>query len=97
MSARPKVITKSDPSQLTIEWSDGEVSRWSAAELRGLCPCAACVSEPPGRRMHDPASVPRDLEHRNVVLVGNYAIAIAFGDGHDTGIFPYVFLRENAP
>ncbi len=66
-------------------------------QLRGLCPCAACVNELTGRRMHDPKSVPSDLETRDVNLVGHYAITIAFSDGHSTGIFPFAFLREHDP
>jgi DUF971 family protein len=30
-------------------------------------------------------------------MVGNYAIALRFSDGHDTGIFPYRFLRDHDP
>ena len=29
--------------------------------------------------------------------VGNYAIRLGFDDGHDTGIYPFVMLRENDP
>ena len=70
---------------------------YTTAELRGLCPCAHCVDELTGVRRHDPASVPADLVHSDVRLVGNYALAIRFGDGHDTGIFPFSYLRENDP
>ena len=28
---------------------------------------------------------------------GNYALALRFSDGHETGIFPFRFLRENDP
>ena len=47
--------------------------------------------------MHDPASVPRELTHTDVRLVGNYAISIRFADGHDTGIYTYQMLRERDP
>ncbi len=94
---RPKVITRSDPQALEIEWSDGHVSRFSAAELRGFCPCARCVNEVTGVRMHDPGSVPADLTHTDVRLVGHYALALRFSDGHDTGIYPFRFLRESDP
>lgn len=96
-SIDPRVITKSDPTCVEIEWSDGHTTVYTTPELRGLCPCAACVNELTGRRMHDPASVPADLATRAVTLVGRYAIAIAFSDGHETGIFPFAFLRENDP
>lgn len=96
-SINPKTITKSDPSRVVIEWDDEHRTEYSTVQLRGLCPCAACVNELTGRRMHDPQSVPSDLETRDVKLVGHYAITIAFSDGHSTGIFPFAFLRENDP
>ena len=44
------------------------------------------------------------LEYQDVALryergrpVGNYAISIAFSDGHGTGIYRYEFLREICP
>lgn len=94
---RPRVITRSDPTQLVIEWEDGGTTRFSAAELRALCPCARCIDEVTGVRMHDPGSVPPDLTHTDVRLVGHYALALRFADGHDTGIFPFRFLREHDP
>ena len=33
----------------------------------------------------------------NVELVGNYAIKIAFSDGHATGIYTWEYLRSLAP
>ncbi len=92
---QPLTITRSNPARIDVEWSDGHKTGYTTAELRGLCPCAQCVDEVTGRRVHDPASVPEDLIHRDVQLVGNYAIAIEFGDGHSTGIFPFRFLRRN--
>jgi len=93
----PAVIRRSDPSRVEIEWRDGRTTVLPTPLLRGLCPCANCVNENTGVRMHDPASVPPDLTHQDVRLVGNYAISIRFSDGHDTGIFPYRFLREHDP
>jgi DUF971 family protein len=90
----PKVITKSDPRRLRIEWQDGTLSEWSAQELRNLCPCAWCVDEHSGVRQHDASRTSADIETRNVSLVGRYALSLGFSDGHDTGIFTYRMLRE---
>jgi DUF971 family protein len=90
-------VTRSDPSKLVLDWPDGARSEWSAAELRGACPCAHCVDELSGVRRHDPASVPAELTQQDVRLVGNYALAVRFSDGHQTGIFPWAFLRERSP
>ena len=92
-----RVIQRSDPARLAIEWADGHTTVYAPAQLRRLCPCAQCVNEVTGQRMLDPATVPQDLTQGDVRLVGNYALALRFSDGHDTGIFPFRFLRENDP
>lgn len=97
VSTTPKVITRSDPHRLEIEWNDGHRTVYTTAELRRICPCARCVNELTGQRMLDPRSIPDFLSHLEVRLVGNYALAIRFSDQHDTGIFPFAFLRENDP
>ncbi len=96
-SIEPRVITKSDPTRVSIEWSDGHSTVYTARELRQICPCAGCVDELTGKRTHDPTTVPGDMVTQNVALVGNYAITIRFSDGHETGIYPFRMLRENDP
>jgi DUF971 family protein len=96
-SPAPKIIRRSDPALVEIEWTDGEKTTYTAAQLRGLCPCAGCVSETTGVRMIDPARVPADLRQSDLAMVGNYAISMRFSDGHHTGIFTFEFLRENDP
>jgi DUF971 family protein len=94
---QPLVIKKSDPGRVEIEWADGHRTVYTAAELRGLCPCAGCVNEVTGVRMHDPHSVAATLEQSGVRFVGNYAITLEFSDGHHTGIFPFRYLRDHDP
>jgi DUF971 family protein len=91
------VITRSDPSRIQIEWTDGHVTTYRAAELRRLCPCAQCVHELTGQRMLDPASVADDLTQADLAMVGHYAINMRFSDGHHTGIFTFPFLRQHDP
>jgi len=93
----PTRIGRKDPTQIQIDWSDGTSTRFTAAQLRRLCPCAHCVNELTGAPILDPASVPNELLQRDVRLVGNYAIAVKFSDGHDTGIFSFPFLLEHDP
>jgi DUF971 family protein len=96
-NADPRVILKSDPTRLVIDWHGGGRSEFSAAQLRAACPCARCVNEVTGVRMHDPKSVPPGLLQQEARLVGNYALAFRFSDGHDTGIYPFTMLRALAP
>ena len=94
---QPRVITKSDPTLVVIEWQDGATTSLAAVELRNLCPCANCVDELTGRQRYDRSSTPPDIETTHVGLVGHYALSINFSDGHDTGIFTYRMLRTAKP
>lgn len=40
------------------------------------------------------AAEARPLELQGMQPVGNYAYAVAFSDGHDTGIYTFELLRE---
>jgi len=93
----PTRISRKDPTHIAIEWADGAKTAYTAAQLRRLCPCAHCVHELTGQPLLDPASVPDELTQRDVRMVGNYAIAVQFSDGHNTGIYSFPFLRENDP
>ena len=94
-TAQPRTITRSDPSQVVIEWADGSTSRFSARELRQMCPCARCIDELTGALILERERVPEDLTQSNLRLVGNYAVSMSFSDGHDTGIYPFPMLREH--
>jgi len=96
-SISPKVIRRSDPTRVEIEWSDGATTVYTPAQLRGLCPCAGCVSETTGVRLVDPTRIPSDLTQSDLAMVGNYAISMQFSDGHHTGIYTFEYLRANDP
>jgi DUF971 family protein len=90
-----KIVEESD-SEVSIEWSDGAESRYTAVELRRSCPCAACVDEWTGTKTLDERSVPDDLAFKHISIVGRYALNFHFTDGHDTGIFSFAYLRKIA-
>ncbi|MFT7670592.1 MAG: DUF971 family protein [Planctomycetota bacterium] len=94
LSTQPKVIERSIPGLVTIQWGDEVTSAFTAADLRKVCPCAQCVSEATGVRTHDPDSVSDDMEQSDLKLVGNYALSMTFSDGHSTGIFTFPVLRR---
>ena len=62
--------------------------------LRLACACAVCVDEWTGDQRLDPAAVPEDVKPLRIESVGRYAIQIAWSDGHESGIYPFVRLRE---
>ena len=80
---------------LTIHWPD-RVQRIDARDLRLACRCAACRDELSGRPLLDPARVPLDVAPLRIWSVGNYALGIAFSDGHDSGIYAYELLSAIA-
>ena len=94
MAAIPRDIRQADPRTLAITWQDGAESVYDVRRLRLACPCANCVDEMTGKPRLDPASVPAGVAPVNIRSVGNYAIAIVWSDGHDTGIYSFERLRE---
>lgn len=93
MTATPTNLRALTAQQiLELHWSDGTVDRFPFKFLRAQCPCASCVDEFTGRRMLDPATIPEDVQPTNLDLVGNYAVKIAWTDGHDTGLYRWEYL-----
>ena len=72
-----------------IEWADGHHSRYPNELLRGYCPCAGCQGH---------SGQIRFIAGQNPVIetieeVGNYGLSFAWGDGHNSGIYTYRYLR----
>ena len=88
-------------TSLILDWSDGVRAEYPLRFLRAQCPCASCrdVRE---QRSNDPFRVlPSHLLEPNSELVGvepvgRYGMRLRWGDGHDTGIYTYDYLRELA-
>ena len=83
-----------DGAALILGWADGQSSRLAPRDLRIDCPCAKCRDEVSGKRLLDPGSVPLDIRLTRIWSVGNYALGMAFSDGHDTGIYTFKTLRK---
>ena len=82
-----------DGAEVVVCWSDRHVSRFDARELRGRCPCAACVDEVTGERRVGAAQVAADVQATELRPVGRYAFQIVWSDGHQTGIYSFDYLR----
>jgi len=79
--------------RLVLTWNDGHVSAYPIDYLRSWCPCAGCQG-------HEPTAKYLDLTDQELVLVegvGNYALALNWGDGHSTGIYSFRLLRKLCP
>lgn len=83
-----------DAAGLHVHWPDGERRIIPARDLRIACRCAACRSEMTGARLLDPETVPLNVAATRIWSIGNYAIGIAFSDGHDSGIYSFGALRQ---
>lgn len=94
-AARLPVVTPKDGS-LHIVWPDGSENTLRNWDVRVSCRCARCVDENTGAPVLDPKSVPADIQAQDVTALGNYAVAIAWSDGHSSGIFSWEHLRALA-
>ena len=91
--SRPVSLDYNDAG-LAIGWPDGTTQIVSQRDLRLSCRCAACQDEMTGRPLLDPAAVPLDVSPTRIWSVGNYAIGVAFSDGHNSGIYTFEALRR---
>ena len=82
-----------DARTLSVLWEDGRRNDFDVRDLRLNCRCALCKDEMSGRPLLDPKSIRADITPRTIASVGNYAISIAWNDGHNTGIDTFTHLR----
>jgi DUF971 family protein len=85
--------------RLTIDWADGHHTEFAADDLRLLCPCAFCQGEAgrPGWLDTKPTLTSIQTQLVDMKLIGAYALAPTWADGHDTGYYTFESLRENCP
>ncbi|NUU39825.1 gamma-butyrobetaine hydroxylase-like domain-containing protein [Tardiphaga robiniae] len=82
-----------DDTILAVTWDDGETSRLDAVTLRQASRAASEI-----RRHAEGVELilPPAFRMQSVEPIGNYALRLFFSDGHDRGIYPWVYLRELA-
>ena len=95
----PTGITLTPEHELKFTWSDGHTVRFSLAFLRDHCPCAGCQGETDilgnlHLPMQLPILAPGKYELKGVTPVGNYAVAVTWGDSHDTGMYSWQYLLD---
>ena len=87
-------------NELAIKWADGGESFIALEKLRRACPCAGCKGEMDvmGNLYKGPdiALKPESYVLRGLTQVGSYAIQPNWGDGHNSGIFSFEYLRHVA-
>lgn len=81
-------------TSMEITWADGHQSPLPHEILRGYCPCARCQGHGGTIRRVDIPAIATALEVREIERVGKYGLSFAWGDGHDTGIYTFKYLRS---
>lgn len=84
---------------LRIDWADAHQTIYDLTALRWLCPCAYCRGEAgmPGWLDTAPTLTDEQTRLTDLHLVGNYAVAPHWGDGHSTGFYSFALLRDRCP
>ena len=86
--------------ELAIKWDDATESFISLETLRRACPCAECKGERDvmGNLYKGPERplTPSAFQLRGLTFIGAYAVQPSWGDGHNSGIYPFDYLREIA-
>ncbi|MBL6713080.1 MAG: DUF971 domain-containing protein [Pirellulales bacterium] len=95
----PTDLRRLEDGCIEICWNDGSRHVHSPRKLRDACPCANCrekrsaTPEPPLLQVLSPEET-RPLSVTGMKPVGQYAYAISFSDGHETGIYLFDYLHD---
>ena len=83
--------------ELAIAWNDGSETYIPLKFLREHCPCAACGGEPDVMGKVEKPEVthtPASFRLRSHQLIGGYAFQPTWEDGHNTGLYPFPYLKR---
>jgi DUF971 family protein len=78
--------------ELELCWEHGTPCKLSCEFLRVHSPSAEVKGHGPGQEVLQVGK--KNVNIADVRPVGNYALQLVFDDGHDTGIYSWVYLRE---
>jgi DUF971 family protein len=84
--------------EIAIKWDDGTESFIGLKTLRQHCPCAGCKGETDVMgNLHKGPEIqltPRSYTLKRIDNIGGYGLQPVWGDGHNSGIFPFAMLRK---
>ncbi len=92
VASAPRLGISPDGATLTIAFENGPNFELSAEFLRVLSPSAEVQGHSPEQRVTVPGK--RNVKITDLRPVGNYAMRIAFDDGHDTGLYTWTYLGQ---
>ncbi len=95
---KPTQLKRSKTGTLDIIWDDAKECSIPLTFLRDQCPCAMCSGESLFLDKHyappPQAHLPGRYELKGLNAVGTYAVGAQWGDGHNTGIYTWEYLRR---
>ena len=78
--------------KLIVTFDTEEIFDFSAEFLRVYSPSADVKGHSPGQAVLQVGKEDATIE--DVEPIGNYAVRLVFGDGHDTGLYTWDYLYE---
>jgi ATP-binding protein involved in chromosome partitioning len=78
-----------DANHIYVKFPGGKNIVLDNRDVRLACMCALCVNELTGEKLVNPAKIRPDIAPKEITPLGNYAVGIAWNDGHSSGIYPY--------
>ena len=88
----PKLSMNTAADVLTVAFEGGETHQLSAEMLRVMSPSAEVQGHSAAQRVT--LGKKRNVKIKELLPVGNYAVKIAFDDGHNTGLFAWPYLDQ---
>jgi ATP-binding protein involved in chromosome partitioning len=88
----PRLETTAGGAGLTVEFACKSRYEFTAELLRVMSPSAEVQGHSADQRVT--VGGKRNVKIKELRPVGNYAIRIAFDDGHDTGLFTWTYLQQ---
>lgn len=79
-------------NRLQISFDNDETYDLNAEYLRVLSPSAETRGH--GQQKKPPLAGKQSVQITDLKPIGNYAVRIVFDDGHQTGLYSWVYLRE---
>lgn len=93
INAHPTEIKLHQISNIVeISFDDGSVFQLPSEYLRVYTQSAEAVGHGPGQDILQVGK--EDVTIKEIRPIGNYAIALTFSDGHDSGIYTWEFLYK---
>jgi ATP-binding protein involved in chromosome partitioning len=87
----PSLAISPDKGELHVAFEGEDAFTLSAEMLRVMSPSAEVQGHSPEQRVT--VGRKRNVKIKELRPVGNYAVRIVFDDGHDTGLYTWVYLQ----